>query len=377
MRLRTVLSLTWGLALWAAACNRGDKSEGAAGAPGSGRSVAVSAALVTQQDVPVYLQGLGNVTAFYTVTVRSQVDGRVDRVLFREGEDVRQGQLLALVDVRPFEIQLHQAQAALKRDAATFKNHQVNLDRDKALRERNLIPQQQVDDQRALVDQFEGTVMSDQTQVDNANLQLAYAHITAPISGRTGVRLVDPGNLVHANDADGLVVITQLDPIAVLFTMPEDDLPSVAREMQKNKLVAEATSRNGQDALGSGEVQLIDNQINATTGTMRLKAVFANPNHTLWPNQFVKIRVRLTTLKGAVVVPAATIQRGPQGTFAYVVQQDQTVEMRPVEVNTLQGDSAVIGKGLKVGEQVVTDGQYQLRPGSKVVVRTAESSEKS
>ena len=219
--------------------------------------------------------------------------------------------------------------------------------------------------------------MSDQTQVDNANLQLAYAHITAPISGRTGVRLVDPGNLVHANDANGLVVITQLDPIAVLFTMPEDDLPRVSREMQKTKLVAEAFSRDGKDALGSGEVELIDNQINQTTGTMRLKAVFPNPEHALWPNQFVKVRVRLTTIKDAMVVPAAVIQRGPQGTFAYVVQQDQSVEMRPVEVNTLEGDNAVIEKGLKVGEQVVTDGQYQLRPGSKVVVRTTEKSEKS
>ncbi|HET6343814.1 MAG TPA: efflux RND transporter periplasmic adaptor subunit, partial [Myxococcota bacterium] len=329
---------------------------------------AVSATPVLQGDVPVYLMGLGSVAAFYTVQVRSQVDGRVDRVLFREGQEVRRGDLLAQIDPRPYEIGLHQAQAALARDVAQLKNARLGLDRNKTLRERNLVAQQALDDAQSLVDQLEGVVLADQAQVDNANLQLTYTRITAPIDGRTGVRLIDPGNLVRAGDANGIVIIAQMDPIAVLFTLPEDHLPEVMDEMSRRELEVEALGRDGKVSYGRGTVTLVDNQINATTGTMRLKAVLANPRRVLWPNQFVKVRLHLRTLAGALTVPAAVVQRGPQGTFAYIIDADGRAAVRALEVLTIVGETAVIAAGLSAGERVVVEGQYQLRPGSPVTV---------
>ena len=348
-----------------------DKAE-ASGQNPNGHASLVSVAHSTARDIPVILEGLGTVTAFYTVTLKSQVDGRIDKVLFREGQAVKKGDLLVQIDTRPFEIQLHQAEAALARDTAQLDNNRLNLERNRALRARNLVAQQTVDDQKALVDEFVGTVMSDQTQVDNAKLQLDYAHIVSPIEGRTGIRLVDPGNLVHANDANGLVVITQLNPIAVIFTLPQDVLPQVAQQMGHATLLAEALSRDGAMSLGNGNVTLVDNQINTATGTIRLKAVFNNPNDTLWPNQFVKVRLHLRTISNAVAAPASAVQRGPQGAYIYVVNASNIAEMRQVEV-TLQDDWAAFTKGLSVGETVVVDGQYQLRPGARVQPRFADS----
>jgi multidrug efflux system membrane fusion protein len=338
--------------------------------PGGGaRVIPVSAAQVAQRDLPIYLDGLGNVSAFKTITVRAQVDGRLDAVLFREGQAVKRGQVIAQIDPRPFEIQLHQAEGALARDAAQLKDAQLNFERNKNLRERKLIAQQLVDDQAALVGQLEGTTRIDRAAIETARLNLDYARIVAPIDGVTGVRSVDAGNLVRSSDPGGLVVIAQLDPIAMLFTLPEDNLPSVMQEMQAGPLPVEAWSRDGATKLGTGQLAVVDNQINSATATMRLKAVFPNPQHLLWPNQFIKARLHLTTRKNALVVPATVVQRGPDGTFAYVIGQDQTVQPRPVEVDLTQGDVSVIAKGLSPGELVVVDGQNQLRPGSKVAPR--------
>jgi multidrug efflux system membrane fusion protein len=335
------------------------------------RAVPVVSAAVQLRDVPIYLDGLGNVSAFKTVTVRSQVDGRLDQVLFKEGQAVKAGELLARIDPRPFQNQLRQAQGALARDQAQLQAAKVNLERYRQLTAKKLIPAQQADDQAALVGQLDGSVQVDRATIQVAKLNLDYASITSPIEGVTGVRIVDPGNLVHAADANGLVVITQLDPISVLFSLPQDELPRVMRELQAGALAVEAWSRDGAQKLATGELALIDNQINAATATLRLKAVFPNPQRLLWPNQFVKARLLLTTRKNALVVPATVPQRGPDGTFAYVIQQDQTVQPRPIEVDHMEGDLAIVSKGLAEGEQVVVDGQNQLRAGSKVAARQA------
>jgi membrane fusion protein, multidrug efflux system len=333
------------------------------------RAVPVVAAAVQRKDVPIYLDGLGNVAAFYTVTVRSQVDGRLDKVLFREGQQVRKGELLAQIDPRPFQNQLRQAEGALVRDKAQLAAAKVNLDRYRQLAAKKLIPQQQADDQAALVGQLEGTVAVDEATISSAKLNLDYSSIRSPIDGVTGVRIVDPGNLVHASDANGLIVLTQLDPISVLFSLPQDELPRVMQQLEQSTLTVEAWSRDGTQKLATGQLALIDNQINANTATLRLKAVFPNPQKLLWPNQFVKARLLLTTRKDALVVPATVPQRGPDGLFAYVIQQDQTVQPRNIEVDHAEGDLVILAKGLDEGEQVVVDGQNQLRAGAKVAAR--------
>jgi multidrug efflux system membrane fusion protein len=342
-----------------------------AGGPGGGppRAIPVAAAQVTRRDVPIYLEGLGNVVAGRTVTVRAQVDGRLDKVLFDEGQLVRRGQLIAQIDPRPFEIQLHQAQGALARDEAQLANANKNLERFRALRQENLIAQQQVDDQLAAASQLEGSVRIDRAAIETARLNLDYARITSPIDGVTGLRLVDQGNLVRASDQNGLVVVTQLDPIGVIFTLPQDDLRAISTEMARGKLAVDLFARDGTTPLGSGELTVIDNQINQNTSTLRLKAMAPNPKRLLWPNQFVNARLRLTTRQGALVMPVTAVQRGPSGTFVYVIGDDLTATQRPIELDATPGDLAIVANGLKEGERVVTDGQNQLRPGSKVVVR--------
>ncbi len=357
------------LAVTLAAAGCRSQADAAAEKQQGPRVVPVVVAAVERRDVPVWLEGLGSVIAFRTVTVKTQVDGRLDKVYFREGQAVRHGDSLAQIDPRPFEVQLHQAEGALARDRAILHDAQVNLERFIALRERKLVSQQQVDDQRAQAGQYEGAVRIDEAQAESAKLNLDYAHINSPIDGVTGVRLVDQGNVVHPGDASGIVVVTQLDPIAVLFTLPQDDLPSVMRELRARALPVEVYSRDGATRLGAGELALVDNQINQTTATMRLKAVLPNPERMLWPNQFVKARLLLTTRKGAVVVPATVVQRGPKGTFAYVVRPDQTVDARPVEMAATVGEEAIVARGLEVGETVVVDGQNQLKPGAKVQPR--------
>jgi multidrug efflux system membrane fusion protein len=337
------------------------------------RVVPVLTAQVAQRDMPVWLDGLGNVSAFYTVTVKPQVDGRIDKVVFKEGQRVRKGDVLIQIDPRQFAIQLASAQAALARDTANVKNARVNLERYKTLSQQNLIAVQQMTDQQATVDQLEAQLSADRTQVDAARLNLDYARITSPIDGVTGVRLVDPGNVVHASDPGGLVVVAQLDPIAVLFTLPEDDLASIIAAMDRSPLTVEALSRDGETSLGDGKLSVIDNEINQATATIRLKAIFDNPKHLLWPNQFVKARLNLATRNDAIVIPAAVVQHGPQGTFAYVVGAESTASVRPITVDAIQGDIAVVSQGLQAGEEVVVDGQAQIRPHARVSARPASS----
>lgn len=353
------------------------KRKAAEAAPGANpaaayenRAISVQVTTVTLVDVPIILEGLGNVTPIATVLIRSQVDGRLDRVFFKEGQQVKQGQLIAQIDPRPFQIQLQQGQAAKARDRATIDNAKLDLERYTTLRAQNLVPQQQVDTQRTLVNQTNAAILADDAQINTANLNLTYSRITSPVSGVTGVRLIDPGNIVHAADQTGIVVITQLDPIAVLFTLPEDDQLRVSQAMANGPLQVDAYSRDGVKKLGTGQVLLIDNQINTTTATIRLKATFANADHSLWPNAFVKARLTLDTKKGVMAVQNSVVQKGPQGTFVYAVKSDQTAEVRKVDVEMIQGDTAIIKSGVRPGDVVVAEGQTQLRPGAKVAVRT-------
>ena len=343
----------------------------AAASAAANRVIPILTATVAQRDVPVWLEGLGNVSAFYTVTVKPQVGGQIVDVLFKEGQRVKKGDVLVQIDPRPFAIALQSAQAALARDQANLKNGQLNMDRYKTLSDQKLIATQQYTDQVASVAQLQAQVQADDAQINAANLNLVYARITSPIDGVTGVRLVDPGNIVQPSDTTGLVVVTQLDPIAVFFTLPQDDLGSITQGMASGTLSVEARSRDGDKVLGQGKLTVIDNQINEATSTVRLKAIFDNPTLALWPNQFVKARLHISTRKQAIVVPAVAIQHGPQGTFAYVVGPDSTAAVRPVTVDAVQGETAIVSKGLKPGEEVVVEGQAQLRPGSKVAAKPA------
>jgi membrane fusion protein, multidrug efflux system len=337
------------------------------------RSVSVAIAQVQRQDVPVYLTGLGAVTAFNTANIKSRVDGQIMKVNFQEGQNVKEGDLLILIDARPYEVQLEQVQAQLFRDQAQLRDAQLNLQRYTTLIPSGSIAQQQVDTQKALVDQLEGTVRTDQAQIDNAKLQIVYCHITAPFTGRVGLRQVDPGNIVHAADTNPMLILTQLQPIAVIFTLTEDVLPTVSQHMQHGALEVDAFSRDDQTKLATGKLLTIDNQIDPTTGTAKLKAVFSNTDNQLWPNQFVNANLLLETRKNSTVVPTAAILRGPQGTFVYAVNSDKTVQDKVVTVSLTQGDTTVITAGLNPGDTVVTDGQDKLQRGSRIEPRSTGS----
>jgi len=334
----------------------------------------VSVAQAKKENFGVYLPGLGTVISLNTVTVKTLVDGEMTKVLFREGQAVSRGELLAEIDPRPFEVQLSQAEGALARDQALLQNAKVDLERYKDLVKKDLIPTQQLDTQQSLVHQYEGMVKTDQGQIDSAKLQLVYAHITSPINGRIGLRQVDPGNIVHATDANGLAVITQLQPISVIFSLPEDNLPQILGKFRSGvRLTVEAYDREQKQKLATGTLLTIDNQIDPTTGTVKLKATFPNTSNELFPNQFVNARLIIEVKHDAIIVPASAIQRGPEGTFVYVVQADQTAALRPVTVGVTQEGNSSITTGLSGGELVVVDGADRLRDGSKVEVKGQNS----
>ena len=346
----------------------GKGGRGGAGGSGMGSfSVPVVVAAAHRGDLPVYFNGLGTVTAFNTVTIHSRVDGQLINVAFKEGQYVHEGNLLAQIDPRPFQVQFEQAEGQLAKDQAQRKDAEVNLERYKLLFKEGVIPQQQLDTQAALVGQFDGAITSDQSQIDNAKLQLTYSRITAPISGRVGLRLVDPGNIVHANDTNGIVVITQLQPIAVLFSLPQDQLPQVTAKLRAGvQLNVEAYDRDDTQKIATGKLLTIDNEIDPTTGTYKLKSVFNNSDNALFPNQFVNVHLLVDTMHNLTIVPAAAIQRGPQGTYVYAVGSDNTVKIHTVTVALTTANSVGLNGGVNDGDVVVIDGQDKLQDGSKV-----------
>ena len=362
----------------AAKAKTADASKGAKAGAGKGgrfgggdpnRVQPVAAATARIGDMNIVQTALGTVTALRTVTVKPRVDGQLASVTFTEGQFVKAGDTLAQIDPVPLQVALNQAEGQLARDAAQLNNARLDLDRYRTLLAQDSIATQQVDQQASLVKQLEGTVKIDQAQVDNAKLQLSYTRISAPISGRIGLRLVDPGNMVHGSDANGLAVITQLDPVAVLFTIPQDTLPRImARLKTGEKPPVEAWDRDQKNLLAAGKLITVDNQIDVTTGTVKLKAEFANPDGKLFSNQFVNVRMVVDTLRGVVVVPSAAVQRNDRGTIVYVVKEDSTVSVRPVQTGATEGVNVAIVSGLQAGERVIVDGVDRIREGAKVEV---------
>jgi multidrug efflux system membrane fusion protein len=330
--------------------------------------VAVTTALVKVQDMPIFRTGIGSVTPTMSVTVKTRVDGELDKVGFTEGQDVRKGQLLAQLDPRTLQAAEMQAMATRAKDQATLANARIDLQRYTTLIAQDAATQQQLDTQKSLVNQLEATVKSDDAAVNSAHVQLGYTSIAAPISGRVGARLVDPGNIVHAADANGLVVINQIDPISVVFTLPEDAVQETIQAIDSKKPVeVRAFTREGTELLGSGTLTLMNNQIDVATGTVQLKGSFPNVQHRLWPGQYVNVRLLLGTRAKALTVPEAAVQHSQSGLYTYVVDdQTKTVKNQPITVLQIQDGTAVIGSGLAANQRVVVDGQYKLKPGSRV-----------
>ncbi len=336
------------------------------------RAISVAATAAVRMDLPVYLKGLGTVTAYNTVNVKSRVDGPIIAINFQEGQNVTKGQVLAEIDPRTFAATLHQAEGQLARDQAQLRDAEVNLARYQKLWDAQVIAKQQLDTQAAQAGQFRGVIEADQAAIENAKLTLSFTKIIAPISGRIGLRMVDVGNIVHASDQNPLAVITQMQPIAVLFTIPADSLPPVLNKLRAGaRLPVDAYDRADQNRIASGTLETVDNQIDAQTGTSKLKAVFPNANNALFPQQFVNCRMLLETRHGALVIPAAAVQRGPQGPYVYTVNPDQTAVMRPVTLGITEGENIEVRSGIAPGDLVITDGQDKLQEGGKVEVRTA------
>jgi len=359
----TLLVLALG-GLWLARKSTGAGSHAAA-AP-----IVVDVAETMRSDVPLYLEGLGTVEAFYTAKVAARVDGLLERVNFVEGQQVKKGDVLAQIDPRPLQAALDQAIATKAKDEAQLGTAKLDLDRYIILAPQNLVAAQTVDTQRSLVAQLQAQLNIDQAIIDNARTQRDYTTITAPIAGRTGIRQVDPGNNVHATDTTGIVVVTQLQPISVLFTLPEDSLPGVSKALAAGSVPVMALLRDDKTQLDTGTLALIDNEIDASTGTMRLKATFPNARNTLWPGQFVNVRVLVQQQRGVILLASAAVQRGPDGVFVYVVNPDMTVAARTITTTGEEtGGAVVVTAGLQPGERVVTSNQYRLEPGTHVRVQ--------
>jgi len=341
-------------------------SEAASKKESGNQTVSVGVVSVQQRDVPYYLTGLGTVTPYNTVTLHTRVDGQIMQVFFKEGQFVHEGDVLIQIDPRPYQVALDQAEGQLAKDQASQNDAKVDLNRYQTLWQDGVVARQQLDTQQATVGQYEGAIKSDVAQINSAKLNLVYCRITSPINGRVGLRLVDPGNIVHATDTTGMLVITQVQPIAVDFTLPEENLPEVVSEMRSRQLAVSAYNSDNKTKLGDGKLLTLDNEIDTTTGTIKLKSEFANANLSLWPNQFVNTRLFLSVKKNAVVVPSATIQTGAQGSFVYVIGSDNKAEVRPVQVDFNEGNISVIRQGLKPGEVVVVDGADKLQQGSAV-----------
>ncbi len=348
------------------------------GGRGTGGAVPVSVATAVRGDVPLYLRNIGTVTAFNTVTVHTRVDGQLINVAFQEGQFVHAGDLLAELDPRPFQTQLEQAEGTLAHDIALRNDASVNYDRYSDLYKQGVVPKQQMDTQKATVDQYDGAIKSDQAMIDTAKLQLIYCKVIAPIGGRVGLRLVDLGNIVHAADAGGLVVITQVQPITVLVSLPQETLPDVFKQVRAGvQLPVDAFDETGVNKLASGKLLTIDNAIDPTTGTYKLKAVFDNEDNHLFPNQFVNVRVLVGNKQGLTIVPSTAIQRGPQGTFVYIMNSNGTVSIRTVKEAITEGTQTGLSDGLQPGDVVVVDGQDKLQDGTKVDARTNSSTSSS
>ena len=354
------------LAICAALTGCGSKAAKNAKASSPPPAVPVGVAVVKQGDFNVYLTGLGSVEAFYTVSLKTRIDGQIMQVNFREGQNVKAGDLLIVIDPRPYQVALEQAKANLQKDEAQLTNAKAQYERNKVLYEQGVIAKQDLDTLQASFGTYEGTIASDKAAIQNAQLNLTYCYIKSPIDGRVGLRQVDPGNYVTAAGNTPMLVITQLHPIAVIFTLPQEQLQTVRESMKKGLLEVDAYSQNDQTKLATGKLLTIDNQIDPTTGTAKLKAVFDNPDSMLWPNEFVNAHLLLEVRKNAVTAPASAVLRGPDGSFAYAVDANNTVQMRPVQIALTQGNTVVIASGLQGGDKVVTDGQEKLQAGSRV-----------
>jgi multidrug efflux system membrane fusion protein len=343
----------------------------AKGGPEAGKQfpVPIVAGVVMQKDVPIFLDGLGTVQALNTVTVNPRVDGELKDVKFTEGQDVEAGMVLAQIDDAPYRAQWEQAMAKKGQDEALLENARRDLERNADLIEKKVISPQQYETQKALVAQLDATVKADEAAVKNTKVQLDYSTVISPLAGRVGMRLIDKGNVVHASDTRGLVVITQIQPISLVFTLPAQNLGEIQKEKKRGaELEVLAVDRDNKTLMDSGTLTVIDNQIDTATGTIMLKATFPNRDLQLWPGQFANARLLLTVRKQGIVVPASVVQRGPNGAYAFVIKDDLTVEMRPVTVTRIERDEALIEDGLQAGERVVVDGQYKLQPGSKVKI---------